>query len=175
MKLIKVIISFLILVSFSKTIYGYDSLRNKLKALKEYAESVDPVYIIDGDTFVIAKLSRPPDSINSFLDYFKKNNVTEAYKYAFLQILKLKLAYKGFDYDFCNYYYDYPFADNGIIDLAMHAMGIEYDSIGCAFTKTYDVYLWLLKHKEIYVGYKPMETYMRKIKKRLKDTKRTSK
>jgi hypothetical protein len=150
---------------------AYDSLIIKLKTLKAYVERVEPVYIIDADTFAVAKLARPPAPINAFLFQCKEKNVTEAYKYAFLPILKLCVAYGKFDYDFCNYYVDYPFADNGIVELAMHAMGIEYDSIGCAFTRSRVIYRWLLKHREIYKGYKPMEDYMQRIKKKLEQEK----
>lgn len=148
-----------------------DSLAIKLRILKAYAERVEPVYILHTDTFAVAKLARPPASINAFLFYCKDKNVVDAYKYAFLPVLKLCLEYGRFDYDFCNYYVDYPFAANGMVELTLHAMGIEYDPVGCAFTRTRSVYRWLLKHKEIYEGYEPMKIYMRQVKRKLRHEK----
>lgn len=151
----------LVFVIASIDSFSYDSLSRKLMSLEKYVNNLKPIHVIGTDTFSIPKLSMPPDSINQFLYLCKKKKIEEAYKYAFLAVLKLKLDYGKYDYDFCYYY------KNGIIDLVLSAMNMEHEylSVDCAFVTTDTVYIWLEDNKQIYYRYRPIKKYMRKIKK----------
>jgi hypothetical protein len=131
-----------------------------LTDLRHYAENFEPSYVEGNEQLVVARISDIPDSLNNYLYYCIENDENEASKYAYLVIMKLKEEFmlkNNSDYNFCHY------ENNGIVDLVFYKIGAERDPIGCAFTKTYEIYKWLLEHPDEYIGYQPLELQIKKI------------
>lgn len=129
--------------------------------LKTYAEGFEPSYIDGADTLLIAHIPPLPDTLESFLRASIKTKSHEVDKYAFLVVMKLANEFRrrsGADHDFCNY------EGNGIVDVVFEAMGKNHTDESCFITRTYEIYLWLLQHKEIYKDYKPLIHEMRVMK-----------
>jgi hypothetical protein len=136
-----------------------------LNEFKYYAENFQPTYKDGDEILVVARIPSLPDTLNNYLYECIENDKKDARNYAFLIIMKLKeefIKVNNSDYDFC--YYE----NNGVVDLVFNAIGKEREPIGCSFTKSFDIYKWLLDNPNEYIGYRPLEEQMMKITELLK-------
>jgi len=144
----------------------YDSIM--MDACKQYIINYTPLYVIDGDTTIVARFNTVPDSINSYLIDCAKHNNLKPLKYSAALIIRQHQEYLEQN----NQEYmlmDALIQENGFIILLRQAMGIgnvddEFTSMDYFPLFSGEVCGWINDNKKIIDDYKFIKKQMRRHK-----------
>lgn len=137
------------------------------KACEEYIATYNPLYVVNGDTLLVARFNLVPEELNQYLIRCAKRKEFHLLKFSAALMIRQNIEYNLKNHS------DYLVGEatvqkNGFIVLMLEAMGYQaaesdegYPSDLIAYTG--DFCTWILKNKEMIRDYQFVENYRREM------------